>query len=48
MSITGFVFIKLAPKTKPKAENAEPSVKKSPKAAKDEAKKPSKAGMNDR
>lgn len=47
MSITGFVFIKLAPKTKPKAENAEPSVK-SPKAAKDGAKKPSKAGMNDR
>lgn len=34
---------RLAPKTKPKAENAEPSVK-SPKAAKDGAKKPSKAG----
>lgn len=44
MSITGFVFIKLAPKPKPKAENAEPSVKKSP----DGAKKPRKAGMNDR
>ncbi|CAI5687765.1 unnamed protein product [Oreochromis niloticus] len=35
---------RLAPKTKPKAENADPSVKKSPKAAKDGAKKPSKAG----
>lgn len=35
---------RLAPKTKPKAENAEPSVKKSPKAAKDGAKKPRKAG----
>lgn len=42
------LYFKLAPKTKPKAENAEPSVKKSPKAAKDGAKKPSKAGMKDR
>uniref|UniRef100_A0A3Q0QXP2 H15 domain-containing protein n=1 Tax=Amphilophus citrinellus TaxID=61819 RepID=A0A3Q0QXP2_AMPCI len=38
---------RLAPKTKPKAENGAASMKKSPKVAKDGAKKLSKAGMNE-
>ena len=41
--------MQIAPKTKEakqKAENVDPNVTKAPKAAKDGAKKPKKAGMN--